>query len=63
MGCCGGHFEMHDDREKRAARQDARPHSHGAPSASARPEEGSLNRWIAPLVLGLAAVILYFVFR
>lgn len=61
MGCCGGHFEMHDEREKRAPQQDTHAHGHGEPSASVRPVEGSASRWIAPLVLGLGVALVYLI--
>ncbi len=61
MGCCGGHFEMHDGREKRAQQQETHPHGRGESSASFRPVGGSLSRWIAPLVLGLGVALVYLI--
>lgn len=61
MGCCGGHFQMHDERDKRASQQDTPHHDHAGPYAPAGPEGGSLRRWIAPLVLGLGVALVYFI--
>lgn len=69
MGCCGGHYEMHDDRDRRVAQAETRGHSEGpsegrgVPPAPARPEEGSLNRWTVPLVVGIGVLVLYFILR
>ncbi|HEY8424642.1 MAG TPA: hypothetical protein VIK73_01340 [Limnochordales bacterium] len=62
---------MHDERQPR--RHVSGHHDHGQtgcapastvmPGADAGASESSANRWIAPIVFGAAAAILYFILR
>lgn len=71
MGCCGGHFEMHDERKRRT--QAGGQHDHGqagsALASGATPGTDEevrgpvANRWIAPIVFGVAVAVLYFMLR
>lgn len=71
MGCCGGHFEMHDERRRPShagghhdhGQAGATPASAATSGADGAVSEPSVNRWIAPFVFGVAVAILYFIFR
>lgn len=71
MGCCGGHFEMRDERRQPShagghhdhGQAGITPASTATSSADGTVREPSVNRWIAPILFGAAVAILYFIFR